>query len=264
MTDIVNDQQLSYAEKIAALLRKAEATDNDNEADALTAKAQQLMIKYAITDELLAQAEGRELQDEIVEETIEYRGIFHMAIFDIGAAIARNNNVRHLIYRHSGVSQTDLVIIGFKSDVERVKLLDASIQLQATTAMRRWWKTQDTSYYTPMQKSLQRRQFLMSFATGVSMKLKAARAAGQQEAVDEVAKSRNVAKSEVQKSTELVLVSKAQRVDSWIDEKYGKLGKSTRRYKGGNMAAYSAGIQAGRNADVGQPRVGGRKALPGG
>jgi hypothetical protein len=165
------DAQLSYADKIAKLLRQAEGTDNANEADAFNARAQSLMIKYAVSEELLAQAEGRQVQDTIVQETIVYKGIFHMALFDIGRAIGDANSCRVLIQKHPGVTQTDMLLIGFKSDVTNVKVLDASLQVQASTAMQRWYRRQDVTGYTAMMKAKMRRQFLMSFAKGLKYKL---------------------------------------------------------------------------------------------
>lgn len=258
---MTEDVQETYADKIAKLLRKAETTDSATEADALNAKAQQLMVKYQITDELLAQAEGRERTEKIVQETIRYRGVFHRALFNIGWAITKSNDCRGLINLHT--NDTELLIVGFESDVAHVKMLDMSLQIQASTAMQRWYRGQDVTGLTPMQKYKMRREFFMAFARGLDVKLQRARAAGINEAVvDEAARS-GVAADQVKHSTDLVLVSKQRRVDEWMDSTYGGTLRQTRRnYASGGIAARQAGYAAGMSADVGGSSIGGgRKAI---
>jgi hypothetical protein len=46
-----------------------------------------------------------------------------------------------------------------------------------------------------------------------------------------------------------------------MDREYGKLRYTTRNYKSGVESSHSAGLEAGRRADVGQPRVGRQKEL---
>src|SRR6266487_2915724 len=137
------DELLPWAERIAKLLRKAENTDNVDEAEAYTTKAQQLMVKYAITEELLARADGRQVQDVVVQESITYVGVFHRALFNIGWAIVRANDCRGFITKHT--NDTKLLIIGFQTDVSNVKMLDVSLQIQASIAMQRWRSEEHTS-----------------------------------------------------------------------------------------------------------------------
>lgn len=261
MTD-ESDPQLVYADKIAKLLRKAETTDSPGEADLLTEKAQALMVKYAISEALLAVAKGEQLQDEIVKETIKYTGIFHMALFDIGKQIAVANNCKHLILTHSGKTQSDLVVIGFSKDVRNVKVLDQSLQVQASTAMQKWYRTQDVTGYTPMMKAKMRRQFLFSFAQGLGARLREANRAGAEDAVKAEAQRSGVDESSVEKSKDLVLLTKKERLDDWMDREYGKTLRFVKRnYSSGGYGASVAGYNAGKNADLGDPRLAGKKAI---
>jgi hypothetical protein len=265
MTESAEDAKRPYAERIAKLLTRAEGTDNQHEADLANEMAARLMEKYAISADLLAQARGAEIQDHIVEERIEYGGIFHMAKWDIGKAIATNvPNVEHMISRPGG-SHSTLILIGFSKDVERVKLLDASLQLQASSAMQRWWRDQNKSWMTPMQKSKERRGFLVGYANGVSMKLARARREGREDAIDEEAKRSARDASEVRKSTELVLVSKGEQVDQWIDSKYGNtIHKVKRNYQTGGWSAKAEGYREGQRANTGDPSIGAnRKGISG-
>ncbi len=251
------DAQASYADKIAKLLRQAEGTDSEAEAEAFTAKAQALMVKYAITEELLARAEGRQVQDVIVTERVTYTGIFSRALFDIGWSIVRANDCKGLIYKRG--TDTVLTVIGFKSDVTNVKVLDASLQVQASTAMQRWYRRQDVVGYTPMMKAKMRREFLFGFAQGLFTKLDRAKKVGIDVAVaDETTRTGDA--DGARKSTDLVLLSKKERVTDWMDNEYGSALRTVRRnYSSGGYAARVAGTQAGMNADVGNPRVGGSR-----
>src|SRR4026208_2027649 len=85
-------KQEKYAEKIAALLRKAESTTPE-EAELLVEKAQQLMTQYAISEAMLDAARGVE-RDEIDQTPIKMTGVFREAIGELLWAIAASNNCR--------------------------------------------------------------------------------------------------------------------------------------------------------------------------
>lgn len=261
MSDIETDAQLPQAEKIAKLLRLAETTENEAEAEAFNQRAQQLMVKYAINERLINMARGQEEKDTVAEERIDYKGIFHMALFRIGSVIAHNNDCRVLITKYSGESRTTLHVIGFTKDIADVKVLDASIQVQASTAMQRWYREQNVQHKTPMEKSKMRREFLFGFANGLNSKLGLARRAGVKQATADEAK-RTGDTDTAEKSTELVLRTKKEHVDEWMDTKYGNSLRSVRgNYSSGGYAARAAGTTAGRSANVGQPGIGGKREL---
>jgi hypothetical protein len=257
MSDIEQDKQLSYADKIAKLLNLAESTDNANEADAFNARAQSLMIRYGISERLLAQARGHQLQEEIIEHTITYKGIFHMALWRIGSAIARENNCTVWYAPHRGTARTDLHVIGYEPDVTNVKLLDASLQIQASTAMQRWYRGQDVSWHTPMEKAKMRRTFLFGFANGLTTKLAAAKKTGVDAVVqEETERTGDAAAARI--STDLVLMSKKKKVDEWMDARYGATLRTVKnRYTTSAWSDRAAGHRAGMNASVNQTGIGG-------
>lgn len=261
VSDIELDEKLPQAEKIAKLLHLAENTENQFEADSFNERAQALMVKYAITERLVALAQGKEVPDKVIETTITYNGIFHMGLFNIGRAIAVNNNARHMIITHPGKTQSDLVVIGFESDVSNIKVLNASVQVQASMAMQRWYREQDITGRTAMQKSKMRREFLFGFAIGLNDKLRQANAAGQEQAV--AAETERTGDADAAKvSTDLVIRTKKEQVDDWMDARYGQSLRSVRRnYTSGGYAARAAGTAAGRNANIGQPGIGGKREL---
>lgn len=233
-----------FADKISKLLLKAESTTTA-EAESLVAKAQELMTRYAIDEAMVDAARGIEAVQKVVEEVITYTGIFHAAAWNIGAALCGPNECRHLIRKLDRAS--DLFVIGFEGDVARVKMLDASVQIQARGALLRWSREQDRTWMSGMQWFKARRGFLFGFADGLT---------------DQLATVHDRVVAEAQKeesSVALVLRDKKQRVGDWIDEKYGKLHSSSRRYSGGGADAHAAGRSAGQRADIaGRGRVPGR------
>ena len=246
---------VDYADKIAKLLRKAEdSAATPAEAEAFLIKAQALMTQYAITEDMLAAARGVNLEqhEEIVEERIRYTGVYSAALYDIGAAIARANDAKVLISNGSG-KWTTMHVVGHKSDVDRIRMLDASVQIQASSALLKWAREPESlpSYYSASQKFKARREFLFGFARGLSDQLHRARKQGEAAAAAEETKRTGGTDAEGTASVELVVRGKKARVDDWMDEHYGKkLRKVSRRYSSGGYNAGSAGVAAGRRADV--------------
>lgn len=238
-----------YADKIAKLLAKADSTTAE-EAESLIAKAQELMTKYAIDQALIDAARGlQDRREEIIETIVEYPGTYRHATFRLCSTIAKVNNCRTLVDDDTRGRVTQLYIIGFESDVERVRILDASLQIQMASALNAW-APEATQYLDRNQKFAARRQFMFSFTQGVLEKLRAATTAGESEAK----------KEHGEQSVALVLRSRKDSVDGWVDEQYGKsLRKVKHNYKAGAASAHDAGVKAGRTADVGQPRVGGNR-----
>lgn len=267
--------QEEYADKIAALLRKAEdSAATPAEAEAFVSKAQELMTKYAITEELLARARGANLQsqEEIVEVHIDYTGIYRQALYDVGKVIAQANNCKILISNHNYTKPqfVRLHVIGFESDVERVRMLNASLQIQAIGGMRKAEKDFLQSWMSGMQKYKARRDFIFGFASGLQQQLAAANRRAEAEAAREEAErltdldSRTLHTDEARESVALVIRDKKQRVSDWMDETYGDtIRKVHRSYSHGSGAARGMGHAAGKKADAGgRGKVGGgHKAL---
>ena len=261
--------QEKYASKIAKLIAKAESTTPE-EAELLLAKAQELMTEYAITEALIDRARGVE-RDEIEMQRFAHGGYYSADKGNLTWIVLRANECRG-VYTRSGqyTGSRDIngksyrmwyVIegIGFKSDLERVTMLDTSLQLQMARALHEWWKTEDRSWMSKTQNVRARQSFMDGFASGVSQKLTAAAIAGRRAAEEAEAKATSAAAAK--ESVALVLRSRKDRVNDWIDEKYGKLGKGRASYRQTDYSASSAGRTAGSRADVGQGGLGSRKGL---
>lgn len=261
---IASDKQLQYAEKIAKLLALAEKASTQAEADAFNSKAQEIMRTWAITDDLISQAQGKRRQEKVIEKQIKYTGTYHRALYEIGAAIARANHCRVLISKQP--YYTILYVIGFEGDVSKVELLNASLQIQASTAMQRFGREDRANrpWLSKMEQFKARREFLFGFGDGLYVQLSAAIRRGEDEAARAEAARANVDLKTASTSTALVVRTRDEQVQDWMDTTYGKKLRSVRSnysYGGGNARA--AGQTAGRNADTGQTRIGGTRGIGG-
>lgn len=265
MTEVTTDRELKWAERVEHMLRLAENAGTPEEAQTFTDRAQAAMQEHMITEELLAKVRGEQLPDFITEEEISYTGIFQTALMGVGSAVAQENNLKTLqqSMKDTKPTRTVLYLIGFKSDIDRVHLLNASIQIQLQRALAAWWATQDTSWMGKMQQFKARREFMLGFAQGVTVKLRAARHASEQAAQEaEVKRTGDVEAATM--SVQLVVQTRQEQVNEWYDRTYGETTrKITRRYQSGGYTARNAGMSAGRQADTGQPTLGHAKAIEG-
>lgn len=267
----IEDKQESYADKINKLIAKAESTTPE-EAELLLAKAQELMTRYAISEALLDQVRGVE-SDVIESFKFQHGGYYAADRGNLTWIIAQANDCRG-VYNRSGQWTTEreingktyrmwyeLTAIGFKSDLDRVQLLDTSLQLQMARALAEWWKTDDRSWMSKTQNVRARQSFMDGFSGGVSQKLREATRAGREAAEKDEAARARVSEDKAKESVALVLRSRKDRVDDWMDQKYGKLRSGRSSYKQSDYSAQGAGHAAGKRADVGTPGLKGRKGL---
>ena len=115
--------------KVRSLLAKAESTSFPEEAEALTAKAQQLMDRHAIDRAVLARASGGSAGPE--GRTLLVEAPYARPKFGLLSEVARANRCRAVWNTHSRVA----TVIGFPEDQLTVELLYTSLLVQGTRAM---------------------------------------------------------------------------------------------------------------------------------
>ncbi|MEU7054872.1 DUF2786 domain-containing protein [Streptomyces sp. NPDC046197] len=115
--------------RIRALLAKAEATGYPQEAEALSAKAQELMTRHSIDEALLAARAPA--ADAPGACRIGVEPPYEQAKAVLLDAVATANHCRAVWNEPLGFS----TVVGFEADLEVVELLYASLLVQATTAM---------------------------------------------------------------------------------------------------------------------------------
>ncbi|MEU9110204.1 DUF2786 domain-containing protein [Streptomyces sp. NPDC048483] len=119
--------------RIRGLLAKAEATNFAEEAEALSAKAQELMARHSIDEALLDSGSPEGATDGPSAIRIGIEGPYEQAKALLLDAVAAANRCQAVWAADIGFS----TLIGFEADLEATELLYTSLLLQATTAMHR-------------------------------------------------------------------------------------------------------------------------------
>ncbi|AWB92212.1 DUF2786 domain-containing protein [Aeromicrobium chenweiae] len=122
----VHDKTLT---RIRALLAKAESTEFDAEAEAFTAKAQDLMTRHAIDEAVVADESGQSVDVRAVRVLIHHPYAVEKAgLLDV---IARANRTRAVWNDFASC----MTLVGVPTDLDQVEMLFTSALVQATRAM---------------------------------------------------------------------------------------------------------------------------------
>jgi hypothetical protein len=189
--------------KIRALLAKAESTEFTEEAEALSARAQELMAKYSIDHALLAAEAGR--KDEPASRRLPVDNPYEGPKVQLLQEVAKANRCRSVWYKNLGMA----AVIGFPADVGAVELLFTSLLVQANTAMLRAGAKRDQ--YGRSRTRAFRQSFLVSYAIRIGERL-----AGATEDAE-----RQVAAEAPGRILLPVLAARHQAVDDAVDEMFG-------------------------------------------
>lgn len=227
-----------YTARVLALLAKAESTDFPAEAEALMAKAQELISRHAIDEAMLAAAGGRK------DDTVETRRFVIPAPYAstrslLLSVIAEANGAK-AIRTQKGAEQV-MVVYGWASILDDIETLFVS--LSAYGAAKAAWAT------VPHGQSARRfrQAFLVGFASRIGDRLIEAAAHAEADYVAETPGATTT-------STALVLVDRKAEVEAKIKAERGKISHST--VGSSSNAGMRAGAAAADRADPGQARVG--------
>ncbi|MCN9241753.1 DUF2786 domain-containing protein [Streptomyces sp. RY43-2] len=182
--------------RIRALLAKAEATGYPEEAEALSAKAQELMARHSIDEALLvARTHAKDAPGAC---RVGVDAPYESAKAVLLDAVATANRCRAVWHEALGFS----TVVGFEADLEAVELLYTSLLVQATTAM----TTAEAAQRKGGRKRTKtfRQSFLAAYAHRIGDRLRAAaegQAAGHEGELLPVLAARDVA---VAQRTELL------------------------------------------------------------
>lgn len=207
--EAVNDSPPPVA-KVRALLDKAESTAFPDEAEALVAKAAELMARYRITQAMLDAGPGRAgVAEAIVEHRIEIgRGPYVLARLALLSVCAESQSAR--VLTTTGWEGRIAIVIGHVSDTRSVEVLYTSLLVQAT---------QGAGRLTPGGRSATvtvRRNYLLGFAEAIGERLGEINARAQEATPVPPGVSGSVA---------LVLADRSTRVDDWVRSSYPRLGR---------------------------------------
>lgn len=239
---------------IKKLLAKAEAKGTTpEERDSFNAKATQLMLQWGIEEALLAGVDPTKIE-KIVTKKIKLADVPKAYVYEyvsIGVNVAEVLGCRGF-FQSTYDKRTDLILVGYESDVDRVTQLFQSLALQCTLTLGPWYKTkirEHGHWMSGTDKYQAKRSFIRGFAKGVSQKLFT------------VMKSTKDEAEVTTPGTALVLVDRATQVTDWIAENMQIGSGGQRRY---HTSGREAGYAAGQRADVGQGTMGGGHAAIGG
>lgn len=231
----VNDHQAGSTEKhlarVRALLAKAESTTFDEEADALTAKAQELISKHSL-ESLLAgavreQSSGR---GDVGTRDLVLHPPYVSAKASLAGAVAEANRCRCIFAPADNL----VTLVGAPGDLAAVDLLTTSLLTQAEVAMRR--HRSETPWDGSSRTKSFRRAFLLAFAARIRQRLLEADASAVTEAGD---RDRLLP----------VLTRHAADVDRRVRELFPSISKS-RRTTVSNHAGWAAGRDAADRAQI--------------
>ncbi|MFF7980262.1 DUF2786 domain-containing protein [Streptomyces sp. NPDC007901] len=152
--------------RIRALLAKAEATGYPEEAEALSAKAQELMARHSVDEALLAA--GAPAPDAPGACRIGVEPPYEQAKAVLLDAVATANHCRAVWNEPLSFS----TVVGFAADLEAVELLYTSLLVQATHAMTKAEATQRAG--GRKRTKTFRQSFLAAYAHRVGDRLAAA------------------------------------------------------------------------------------------
>ncbi len=226
-------------ERVRGLLRKAESTTFEAEAEALTAKAQQLITRHAIDEVLLGVG---------APDTGGGPGVHRILLDDpylsaksvLVHVVASANRCRSVFSRDLGWC----TVVGFPDDLAAVELLVASLLTQATAAMGRLGSQRDRAGRVRTRSF--RRAFLEGFAVRIGQRLQTV---GEQ----------TLAQTQDGQSALPVLASRALAVQQATDELFSRTHRMRSRpvdprgWAAGAAAADLAALDtaAGRLRDAG-------------
>ena len=219
--------QVRHLERIRALLAKAESTEFDEEADAFTSKAQELMTRHAIDDALLAAHEaGRSSGEQPSGRRIGIDDPYAQAKAILLTVIGEASHCRAVWSKRFGFS----TVFGYAGDLMSVELLYTSLLLQARNAMVRAGDGGKRA-----RSSSFRRSFLFGFADRIGRRLEEAAGAAVADAVDE-------------RGSALlpVLAQRSGRVDEFRNEAFPHLAEN--RMTIGDWSGWVSGVAAADTA----------------
>lgn len=233
----------AWLDRVSALLAKAESTEFPDEAEALLAKAQELMARHAIDEAMLARA-GRGPREEVTTRSIVVAAPYAKAKASLLGAVAQANGCR--VVMGGGTGLNVCVAVGHPHDLDAVESLFGALSVHAVRTL--------LFAEVPPGDTVRRfrHSFLLAFAARVGERLQAARRAAESEAAAAAADGSGVA---------VVLADRADAVDRAFREAFPQV--RTMRTSSSSAAGRMHGRRAADAAGLGHRAVDGNRSLPG-
>lgn len=242
-----------FVDKVQKLLAKAESTNSEAEAEALFAKATELMQRHMIDEVMLAEARGIRT-DEITDISFPLGSTYWQAWRSAGASVGTAFGFRCVA---ATGKNGRMWWYGWRSELSPAEQIWTSLMIQAERFAREFMRTYRSPDWFDAAEAREdrykaKRSFLISFGLQVGSRIREQRETTRREVSQEHGSSDLLP----------VLVSR----DDQLDRYYENLGfnKGRRSQLSYNSAGLAAGYEAGRQADLGQTQVAGSRGSLGG
>jgi hypothetical protein len=236
------------ADRITALLDKAESTSFPEEADAFMAKAQELMARHAIDEAMLDAARGA--QEEIEQLELTITAPYASAKSVLLNAVAASNRCR-LVTSNRPNGRVLCNLFGFATDIRHTRSLYLSLSHQAVRFML------DAPLPPGDTPRRFRHAFLLAYAFRIGERLEEADQAARAEA-EQAQMERPVGRS-----VALVMASREAKVEHAMRDAFPRLG--TKRVSSSSGGGHVLGRAAADRSSLDRPSVGGGgRSLPSG
>ncbi len=227
--------------RVRGLLAKAESTSFPEEAEALSAKAQELMARHALERAMVDPAPGSGSAATAAARRLWLDAPYTSAKSSLVHQVAAANRCRAI-----SLAALDLVtVIGWPTDLDTVELLVTSLLVQAGRAMAA--RGSRGSRGGGSRTRSFRHAFLLSYATRIGERLREADATAREEAVRSAGGAGDALLP--------VLAARGEAVERTTAALFPRI--TTKRFSVGNSAGWLAGREA---ADAASLRLG-REAL---
>lgn len=218
--------------RIRGLLTKAESSTFAAEAETLTAKAQDLMTRYAIDSAMVDAEADTSLTDQVATRRLQVDNPYPEAKVQLLHCVAESNGVRVIWHQRFGL----VSMVGLPLDLDLSEMLYTSLLLQASHAL----AEEGGGHRTKRSPSF-RRSFLLAFADRIGERLATAREQASRDA-----------SSQYGKELVPVMAARTEAVGSVFEEQFPSIVPSAtsvtnpQGWQAGRVAAELADLAGGR------------------
>jgi hypothetical protein len=235
--------------RIRALLAKAESTEFAEEAEALSARAQELMAKYSIDHALLTARSGN--KETPGARRIPVDNPYESPKVSLLHQVALANRCATVWLQEVAL----VTVIGFEADLDAVEMLFTSLLVQADTAMLRAGARQDARGRSRTRAF--RQSFLIAYAHRIGERLSVAAEHAVKEAAGELDaghqdQAGSATGSQGTAGTALVpfLAARSEAVDEAVDEMFGGSLTKSRGPRATDLEGWNSGRAAADMASL--------------